>query len=131
MRHFALAFLAGLAATSPIAVVPGLAQTAAPLSPSPTPPPTAADANPAAPSPTVAAPSDAQQSIRSVRETCRETAKSDGLKGDAIRKAVSDCVVRVRPDLAGREQCRLDGFAKGLRKEELRAFVKDCAKSKG
>ena len=48
-----------------------------------------------------------------------------------MRKAVSDCVVKVRPDLAVREQCRADGFAKGLRKEELRAFVKDCARSKG
>ena len=65
-----------------------------------------------------------------MRETGRDSAKSEGLTGDALRRAVSDCVVKVRPDLAGREQCRMDGFAKGLRKQELRAFVKDC-ESKG
>ncbi len=69
--------------------------------------------------------------VRALRASCRDEAKSKGLTGPAKREAASTCVVRQRPDLAGREQCRSEGFGKGLRKEELHAFVKDCAKTKG
>ncbi len=69
--------------------------------------------------------------VKALRASCRDEAKSKGLKGPAKREAVAACVVRQRPDLAGREQCRTEGFGKGLRKEELHAFVKDCAKTKG
>ncbi len=67
---------------------------------------------------------------KEVRAECKADADSKGLKGDDKRKAMMECVVKQRPDLAAKEQCRMDGFAKGLRKEELKAFVKDCAKGK-
>ncbi len=72
----------------------------------------------------------AEGGVKALRASCREEAESKGLKGPAKREAVSACVVRQRPDLAGREQCRTDAFGKGLRKEELHTFVKDCTKSK-
>ena len=121
MRHSTIAFFASIAVTVPAGLAPGFAQSTEPAAG-----PSAAQT----PAPEAAAPSGAGQDTKDVRATCRESAKSEGLKGDAMRKAVSECVVKVRPDLADRERCRMDGFAKGLRKEGLRDFVKDCLKSK-
>lgn len=98
----------------------------------------APDAAPAAAAPPAAAtPGDAQPAKggkakpKEIMMGCRSDAKAQGLKGPAMRKAVDDCVVKQRPDLAGRVQCREDGRAKGLKKDELKAFVKDCVKGKG
>ena len=69
--------------------------------------------------------------VKALRASCRDEAEAKGLKGPDRRFAISACVVRQRPDLAGREQCRMQGFGKGLQKEERHAFVKGCMKAKG
>ena len=88
-----------------------------------------------APTPSTAAPAapeldkQGRRKGKEVRAECKADAEAKGLKGDDKRKAMMECVVKQRPDLAAKEQCRMDGFAKGLRKDELKAFVKDCAKA--
>lgn len=69
--------------------------------------------------------------LKEMMTSCRSDAKAQGLKGPDKKKAVMDCVVKQRPELAGRLQCRQDGVAKGLKKDELKAFVKECVKGKG
>ena len=108
-------------------------RTFAQTAPAPAPAPSAV--SPASPvSPTAPAAPELDKQGRpkgkEVRAECKADAELKGLKGDDKRKAMMECVVKQRPDLAAKEQCRMDGFAKGLRKEELKAFVKDCAKGK-
>ncbi len=67
---------------------------------------------------------------KELRAACRDEAKGQGLKGDARKQAVVDCVSTQRPDLAARLKCGMDPQAKGLDKEAKRAFIKDCAKGK-
>jgi hypothetical protein len=121
MRHFAPILAVALAFGGTAS-----AQTAAPA-PTPATPPTAAPAPAAEGAPRQAG----MSGIREIRDSCRDELRGQGLKGDAMHKAVSDCVVKKRPDLAGEEQCRADGFSKGLRKSGLRTFVRDCIRSKG
>ena len=118
MKH-ALIVLAALSLAMPALAQTTTGPTAAPTGP-----------GPAGPASDEAGPG-ADGGVKALRMSCREEAQSKGLIGPARREAVSACVVRQRPDLAGREQCRADGFTKGLRKEDLHAFVKECAKSKG
>ncbi len=124
MKH-ALIVLVALALAAPAFAQTAPAPAAAPIAP--------AASNPAAPN--ADAPGSETESgkdgVKALRASCRDKAKSQGLKGSAKHEAVSACVVRQRPDLAGREQCRTEGFGKGLRKKELHAFIKDCAKTKG
>ena len=88
-----------------------------------------------APAATTTAPDltkDGKPSAKSVRKECRVSVKSEGLKGDERRKAISDCFIKQRPDLAAKEQCRMDAKAKGLAKgDERKAFIKNCVKAKG
>ena len=131
MRHFALAILVGAAMASPAsaqtnpasagAADPAPAEAASPDAP----------ASATKPAMTPAMTKDGKPMAKEVRAACRETAKGNGLKGDELHKAVSECLIKQRPDLAAKEQCRMDGRAKGLRKDGLKAFVQDCAKAKG
>lgn len=124
MKH-ALIMLASLALAAP-----ALAQTAPAPASAPAAPTTPSQAAPAPMAPSSEA-EGGKDGVKALRASCRDEAKAKDLKGDAKREAISACVVRQRPDLAGREQCRTEGFGKGLRKKELHAFVKDCAKTKG
>lgn len=124
MKH-AVTLIAALAFAAP-----ALAQT----TPAPAAAPDAPAASGPAPSSPAASGAEAEggkEGVKALRASCRDEAKAKDLKGDAKREAISACVVRQRPDLAGREQCRTEGFGKGLRKKELHAFVKECAKTKG
>jgi len=67
---------------------------------------------------------------KDVRAQCREEAKAQGLKGDDRKKAVSDCVIKARPDLAAAEECRQDPNLKGMDKEARKDAIKECIKSK-
>lgn len=124
MKVSALTILASLCLAAP-----AFAQSATPATP------VAPAAAPAATTPAPDMTKDGKPKAKEVRQTCRAEAKSQGLKGDAREKAVSDCFVKQRPDLAGREaaldQCRADAKAKGVAKgDERKAFMKSCIKSK-
>jgi hypothetical protein len=67
---------------------------------------------------------------KDVRKQCAEEAKSQGLKGAERRKAVADCVVKARPDLAAAEECRHDQNLKGMDKDARKAAIKECIASK-
>jgi hypothetical protein len=95
------------------------AQTAAP---SATPAPAAA-ATPAA------AAEGAKPKKKEVLASCRDEAKSQGLKGDARKAAVQECFVKQRPDLAAWEKCRTDPQMKGKDKDERKALMKECLKN--
>ena len=58
---------------------------------------------------------------------CRSDAKAKGLKGDALKSAVDDCVGAQNPKAAARLECRQKGKAQGLAGDDLKAFVKTCA----
>jgi hypothetical protein len=91
---------------------------------------------PAAPAPAETAPTatapiaaGAKQKPKEVLASCREEAKSQGLKGDARKTAVQECVVKQRPDLAAWEKCRTDPEMKGNPKDERKALMKECLKN--
>ncbi len=75
---------------------------------------------------------------RDVREDCRAEAKTQGLKGAERRKAVEDCFIKARPDLAAKEkaraavkeECRQDPKLKDMDKDARKAAIKECVKSK-
>jgi hypothetical protein len=67
---------------------------------------------------------------KDVREQCRADADSKGLKGKERRKAVEDCFVKARPDLAAKEECRLDPKLKALDKDARKAAIKECIEGK-
>jgi len=98
-----------------------LAQTASP-------PATSAPADTAAPA-TAAAAQSGKPKPKEVLATCRDEAKSQGLKGDARKTAVQECFVKQRPDLAAWEKCRTDPEMKGKAKDERKALMKECLKN--
>ncbi|HYP57083.1 MAG TPA: PsiF repeat-containing protein [Beijerinckia sp.] len=108
---------------------PVLAQTQAPASPAAPSTPVAKTQAPVA-STTPAKTTDARPQAKEVRAECKDEIRTQGLKGQAGKQAVSDCVVKERPDLAAQEQCRTDPKTKGMDKEAREAFVKDCVKHK-
>jgi hypothetical protein len=114
-----------LAAAFSLAAGAVFAQTPAPSVPTA---PVVAPA-PAAPS-AIPLTKDGKPRAKEVRAACRAEAKGQGLKGDARKQAVADCVVKQRPDLAARMQCSMDPKAKGLDRDAKRAFIKDCIKGK-
>ncbi len=98
-------------------------------------PPSARPSPASAPAPAADLTKTGKPRAKEVRKTCRDESKAQGLKGDARRKAVSDCFIKQRPDLAAketaREQCFTDAKAKGLKKDARKDFVKECRKTKG
>ncbi|WP_020176056.1 PsiF family protein [Methyloferula stellata] len=99
-----------------------LAQTASP-------PATSAPADAAAPATTAAAAQSGKPKPKEVLATCRDEAKSQGLKGDARKTAVQECFVKQRPDLVAWEKCRTDPEMKGKAKGERKALMKECLKA--
>ena len=70
--------------------------------------------------------------MKVVRDQCRVEVKAQRLKGDARRQAMSDCIVKERPDQSARLKCASDPQARAMAKDARRAFVKECvAKTKG
>ena len=65
--------------------------------------------------------------MKVVRERCRGEIQAGGLKGEARRQAMGECVVKARPDKASQVRCAMDPQTKGMDREARRAFVKDCA----
>ncbi len=65
-----------------------------------------------------------------VRADCRAEAKAQGLKGPERHKAVEDCFLKARPDLAAKEECRHDPKLKDLDKDARKAAIKECVTSK-
>ena len=113
-----------LAAAFSLAASAASAQT---TSPAPAVP--AAAPTPAAPA-AIPTTKNGKPRAKELRAACRDEAKGQGLKGDARKQAVADCVIKQRPDLAARMQCSMDPKAKGLDREAKRAFIKDCVKGK-
>ena len=107
MTASATVLVAALATLMPAAISPGFAQTAAPKTAQPPPaspqPPAVAATTPTGPIPKTLIPPDDQLAAKYVRQTCSDYVKSEGLKDEAMQKAVSDCVAKLRPDLAGKE----------------------------
>jgi hypothetical protein len=126
MKRSILALVAGIAFAAP-----AVAQQSPAAAPTPSTP--AASPAPASPS-TPAASTDSKPKAKDARKECRESVKSQGLKGEAREKAVSDCFIKQRPDLAAKETARLkcwdDAKAKGIGKGERKDFVKSCMKDK-
>ena len=86
-------------ASSPAQTNGSTPATPPPASPQP---PAAAASTPTQPLPKPAVPPDDQVDVKSVRRACDEYAKSQGLKDEAMRKSVGDCIAKLRPDLAGK-----------------------------
>lgn len=105
-----------------LACAPALAQTAPP----PDQAPPADQSAPTGAAPPAGAPATAKPSAKELVAGCRDEAKGKGLKGDAFKASVHDCVAAQRPKLADRMQCRQQGKAQGLADDALKAFVKDC-----
>ncbi len=88
---------------------------------------------PQTPAPTDTAPAltkSGKPRAKDVRAECREQVKSQGLKGAERKQAVSDCVLKARPDLAAAEECRQDPNLKGMDKAARKAAIKECVKNK-
>jgi hypothetical protein len=104
-----------------LAFAPVVAQTAAP-----------APDQSAAPAARSVVPSDAasgsaaKPTAKDLIAGCRADARGKGLKGDALKSAVRDCVGAQRPKLAERMQCRQQAKAQGLTDDALKAAVKTC-----
>jgi hypothetical protein len=77
-------------------------------------------------SPPNAAASSLRDTVRQIRQTCREDAIARGLIGDARGADIDACFTRARPDIAKAYQCRKEGMAKQLVGNELFAYVKKC-----
>jgi hypothetical protein len=105
-----------------LASLPALAQTAAPPTdeaPVAAPPSTAA--------PPSAVPMGGTSSVEDLKAGCRTEAKSQGLKGPALQKAVINCVGAQQTKVAARMTCRQQGMKNGLKSgPELKQFVKTC-----
>ena len=126
MRYAALALVVAFGLAAPaLAQAPAASLSSAPPSPASTP----------VPAPAADLTKTGKPRAKEVRKTCRDEAKAQGLKGDARRKAVSDCFIKQRPDLAAqenaREQCFTDAKAKGMKKDARKDFMKECRKAKG
>lgn len=102
--------------------------------PAATPTPAASPAAGAESPPAAATHDDGKVSAKVAREECRNSAKSEGLKGADRAKAVSDCFKKQRPDLAQKEDARVacmgEAKTKGLDKDARRSFMKECMKGK-
>lgn len=90
------------------------------------PPPAGAAPADQGPPPGAAAAAPGKPSGKELIASCRADSKAKGLKGDALRAAVDECVGAERPKLAARLQCHQQGKAKGLAGDELKSFVKSC-----
>ncbi len=68
-----------------------------------------------------------------VRKDCHAEAKAQGLKGAERHKAVEECFLKARPDLAAkeaiREECKKDPKLKDMDKAARKAAVKECVKA--
>ena len=61
---------------------------------------------------------------------CSADAKTKGLKGDARKEYMSQCL-RSPASQAAAKACDADATEKGLKGAKRKDFVKDCIKSKG
>jgi len=61
---------------------------------------------------------------------CSADAKDEGLKGDARKDYMSQCL-RSSESTAASKQCNADATEKGLSGEKRKDFLKTCIKSKG
>lgn len=68
----------------------------------------------------------AKSSAKDLIASCRSDARAKGLKGDALKSAVNDCVGAQQPKTAARLECRQQGKAQGKSGDDLKAFVKSC-----
>ena len=114
-----------VATTAMLLAMPAFAQTAAP----------AAAPAPAAPAATTPAPAasassemtkDGKPRMKVVREACKEETKTGGLKGDARRQAMADCIIKQRPDMEAKIKCSMDPSLKGMEKDARKVAVKAC-----
>jgi len=80
-------------------------------------------------SPTAPAAEGTKPKPKEILASCRDEAKTQGLKGDARKQAVQECFVKQRPDLAAWEKCRTDPQMKGKEKDERKALMKECLKN--
>ncbi|MGA2793515.1 MAG: hypothetical protein ABSE69_08265 [Roseiarcus sp.] len=117
---FKLIGLSGLLAVA-LACAPAAAQTSPPPADQGPPPDAAASEGPAP-----AAASDGKPSPKELIASCRAAAKAKGLKGDALKASLDECVGAQRPKLAARLECRQKGKAQGVADDQLKAYVKSC-----
>lgn len=123
--------ITALALAGSLVALPAFAQQSAP--PAATTPPAAQQTPAAQETPADAAPhltKSGKPRAKDVRAQCRDEVKTQGLKGDERKKAVADCVVKARPDLAAAEECRQDPGLKSMDKDARKAAIKACIKGK-
>ena len=78
----------------------------------------------AAPSASVAAKRAANQELIA---KCRAEAKTQGVKGPAMRDAIKTCVAKENPGLAKRMECQQQARGQGITdKDQIRSFVRTC-----
>jgi hypothetical protein len=114
-----IAFCSGLIVM--LAFTPVVAQTAAPA-PDQGAAPAAGSVVPSG----AASGSAAKPTAKELIASCRADARGKGLKGDALKAAVRDCVAAQRPKLAARMQCRQQAKAQGLTGDAVKAAVETC-----
>lgn len=67
-----------------------------------------------------------RERVKGERETCRTQAKGQGLKGEAVRVAVMDCMSKVDPIAAKRMGCRRAATVKNLTGDDLKKSMRQC-----
>lgn len=64
--------------------------------------------------------------VKGERQSCRAKAQGQGLKGEAIRASVQECMAQVDPMAAKRMKCVQAGKAQNLTGDEMKKSVRQC-----
>ncbi len=70
-----------------------------------------------------------QDRIKGERQTCRTDAMGKGIKGEALRAAVMECMAKVDPPVAKRMKCRQAAEAQNLSGDAMKNAVRSCMQS--
>lgn len=106
-----------------------MAQTANPPADQGAPPPsgTGAGAPPDQSAPPPGPATGAPLSNKDLVASCRKDAQAKGLRGDALRSAIGDCVSAQNPRLGARIRCVQQGKSQGVAAgDAMKAFVRNC-----
>jgi hypothetical protein len=73
-------------------------------------------------------PEDRRSAAKALVAQCIAAAKEKGLRGDARKDAINNCIAAQRPDLAARRECFQKGKAQNLAGDAFKAFVRQCVR---
>lgn len=109
-------------AAEPVVMGTAIAQTRPDSTPAPAPSP--------APAPALTPDQQAKRDrIKGERQTCRTEAQGKGVKGEALRQAVQDCMAKVDPVASKRMACVAAAHAQNLSGDAMRQSIHGCMTS--